>query len=174
MQPGLHGPVSFRGKHWRGLPRGHRKQGALRQGARSDRGTQNAPAGPPAKRGRGRPGPSMTTLFAMTPIFPTLSLRAQAEFTREVVEKVIWDAGAQKLPIRLKRSGISSVVFRCSIVPYLWHARQLRFRRPPAGARLSRKSGDRLRRPRRFHSRGWAVIQALTRPTELSKSSRSS
>lgn len=174
MQPGLHGPIWFRGKHWRGLPRGHPEQGALRQGARSDRGTQNAPARPSAKRGRGRPGPPMTTLFAMTQNFPTLSLRAQVEFTREVVEEVIWDAGAQKLPIGLKRSGISSVVFTCSIVPFLWHARQLRFRRPPAGARLSRKSGDRLRRPKRSQSRGCAVIQALTRPTELSKSSRSS
>lgn len=45
----------------------------------------------------------MTTLFAMTQIFPALSLRAQVEFAREVVEEVIWDAGAQKLPIRLNR-----------------------------------------------------------------------
>jgi len=44
------------------------------------------------RRGGGRPGRFMTTLFAFAQIFPTLSPAAQDEFAEEVVEEVVWDA----------------------------------------------------------------------------------
>jgi DNA invertase Pin-like site-specific DNA recombinase len=53
------------------------------------------------KRGRGRPDRFMTTLFAFAQIFPTLSLAARDEFAREVIEEVVWDAGACRARIRL-------------------------------------------------------------------------
>jgi hypothetical protein len=54
------------------------------------------------KRGRGRPDRFMTTLFAFTQIFPTLSPAAQGEFAKEVV----WDASAGKARIRLNPAAL--------------------------------------------------------------------
>jgi len=58
------------------------------------------------KRGCGRPNRFMTTLFAFAQIFPTLSPAAQAEFAREVIEEVVWDAGAGKARIRLNPAAL--------------------------------------------------------------------